>query len=54
MQTKKTNIRIKKSGVTSPIEATEPVLVTTAIENTEGQEVAVIDAPGVFLTADTD
>ena len=46
--------RIKKSDVTSPTAATELVLITTAISATEGQDVAVIDAAGAFLTADMD
>ena len=44
----------KKSDVTSPTAATESVLITTEIYATEGQDVAVIDTPGAFLTADTD
>ena len=31
--------------------ATESVLITAVIEATEGRDVAVIDAPGAFLTA---
>ena len=42
--------RIKKSEVTSPTAATELVLVTAEIDATEGQDVAVIDTPGAFLT----
>ena len=33
---------------------TESVLINSAIDATEGQDVAVIDAPGAFLTADMD
>ena len=43
-----------KSDVTSPTAATESVLITTDIYPSEGQDVAVIDAPGAFLTADMD
>ena len=46
--------RIKKSDITSPTAATELVLFTSAIDATECQDVAVIDAPGAFLTADMD
>ena len=44
----------KKSDVTSPTAATESVLITAAIDAAEGRDVAVIDAPGAFLTADMD
>ena len=44
----------KKSDVNSPTAATDMVLITAAIEKMEGWEVAVIDAPGAFLTADMD
>ena len=50
----KENKRIKTSIVTSPTAATELILITTAINATEGQDVAVIDAPGAFLKADMD
>ena len=43
---------MKKSDVTSPTAATELVLITTAINATEGWDIAVIDAPGAFLTAE--
>ena len=44
----------KKSDVTSPMAATESVLITAEIDVTKGWDVAVIDAPGAFLTADMD
>ena len=44
--------RIKKSDITSPTAATKSVLITAAINAPEGQDVAMIDAPGEFLTAD--
>ena len=37
-----------------PTAATDSVLITEAIYATEDRAVAVIDAPGAFLTADTD
>ena len=46
--------RIKKFDVTSPTAATESVLVTAAINEIEGRDVAVIETPGAFLTADMD
>ena len=45
---------LKKSDVTSPMSATESVLITASIDATEGRDVAVIDAPVAFLTADMD
>ena len=42
----------KKSDVTSPTAATKLVIMTAAIDATEIQDVAVIDTPGVFMTAD--
>ena len=33
---------------------TELVLITTSIDAAEGRDVAVIDTPGAFLTADMD
>ena len=44
----------KKFGVNSPTAATEFVLVTASIDETEGQEIAVIDTPGAFIMADMD
>ena len=41
----------KKFDITSPTAATELVLITAVIYATEGRVVAVIEAPGVFLTA---
>ena len=46
--------RIKKPDVTSPTAATESVLTTAAIDARKGQDVSEIDAPGEFLTSDTD
>ena len=46
--------RIKKSYVTSPTVATESVLVTAAIDATEGRDFDKIDTSGAFLTADMD
>ena len=45
---------LKKSDVTSPTAETESVLITEAIDASEGQDVDVIDAPGTFLAADMD
>ena len=42
----------KKSDVTSPTSSTESVLITPEIDTAEVQDVAVIDAPGEFLTDD--
>ena len=39
--------------ITSPTAETNLVLITAAIDVTENQDVAVIDAPGVFLLEDT-
>ena len=50
----KAKIRIKKPDVTSTTAATESVLNTKEIDATEGQDLAVIDAPGAFLTSDID
>ena len=44
----------QKYDVSSPTAATESVLITAAIDMTEGRDVAVIDAPGAFLTSDMD
>ena len=44
----------KKSDVTSPTASTESVLINAAMDAMEGRYVAVIDAPGAFLTANMD
>ena len=44
----------KKSDVTSPTSSTESVLITASIDAAEGRGVAVIYAPGAFLTSDMD
>ena len=44
----------QKSDVSSTIATTELVLITVAIDTTEGRDVAVMEAPGAFLTADMD
>ena len=44
----------KKYGPTSPMAATESVLMTAAIYATEGRDIAILDASGVLLTADMD
>ena len=43
-----------KRRITSPTAATELVFITAEINATEVRDVAVIDAPGSFLTADID
>ena len=45
---------IQDGAATSPTVLTESVLITAAIEATEGRDVAVIDLPGAFLHADMD
>ena len=44
----------KKSDITSPTEATESVIITVAIYAKEVRYIAVIYAPGAFLTANMD
>ena len=44
----------KISDVTLPTAATKSVLITAAIEASEGWDVIVIDSPGAFLTVDMD
>ena len=48
----KSKRRIKKTDLTSLTAEAELVLTTTAINTTEGQDVAAIDVPGAFLAAD--
>jgi hypothetical protein len=43
-----------KSDATSPTVALESVLITATIDAHEGREVAIVDAPGAYLTADMD
>ena len=43
-----------KTDATSPTVTTESVLITAAIEATKGRDVAVINAPGSFLTTPQD
>jgi hypothetical protein len=43
-----------KSDATSPTVALESVLITATIDDFEKREVAIIDVPGVYLTADMD
>ena len=45
---------IPDGAATSPTVLTESVLITAAIEATEGRDVAVIDLPGAFLHAEMD
>ena len=44
----------KKYDVTSPTASTELVLITTEINSAEVRDIAMIDAPGAFLTAHMD
>jgi hypothetical protein len=46
--------RGKKSDATSPTVALESVLITATIDGHEGQEVAIVDVPGAYLTANMD
>jgi hypothetical protein len=43
-----------KSDATSPTVALESVLITATIDAHEGREVAIVDVPGAYLTADMD
>jgi hypothetical protein len=43
-----------KSDATSPTVALESVLITATIDAFERRDVAIVDVPGVFLTADMD
>jgi hypothetical protein len=43
-----------KSDATSPTIALESVLITATIDVFEKREVAIVDVPGVYLTADMD
>jgi hypothetical protein len=43
-----------KSDTTSPTVALESVLITATIEAFEKREVAIVDVPGAYLTADMD
>ncbi len=45
---------IQEGAAASPTVMTESVLITRAIEATEGQDVAIIDLPGAFLNAEMD
>ena len=45
---------IQEGAAASPTVMTESVLITAAIEATEGRDVAVIDLPGAFLNAHMD
>ena len=51
-QRKKENYR--KEDVTSPTFSNEGVMITSAIEDNEERNVAIIDIPGAFLHAFTD
>ena len=51
---KKAKRRVKKSDVNSLTSVTESFLIPAAINATEGQDIAIIDAPGAFLTTDMD
>jgi hypothetical protein len=43
-----------KSDATSPTVSLEAVLITSIIDAFEGRDVAIVDVPGSFLTADMD
>jgi hypothetical protein len=43
-----------KSDATSPMVSLEAVLLTATIDAFEGRDVAIVDVPGAFLTADMD
>ena len=50
----KQRMYIQDGAAASPMVMTESVLITAAIEATEGRDMAVIDLPGAFLNADMD
>ena len=45
---------IKPMGATSPTVSTEAVMLTATIDALEGRDVAVVDIPGAYLSADVD
>ena len=44
----------KKSDATSPVIATEAVLIIAAVDSMEGRDVTLFNAPGIFLTSNMD
>ena len=46
--------KIKPKDATSPTVSTEAVMLTATINALEGRDVAVVDIPGAYLSADMD
>ena len=46
--------KIEPKDTTSPTVSTEAVMLTVTIDKLEGRDVAVLDIPGAYLSADMD
>ena len=51
---KKQQEKIEPKDVTSPTISTEAVMLTATIDTLEGRDLAVVDIPGAYLSADMD